>query len=150
MFSSLSNNSPMNLLRKACPLSLSTLGPFLQLVSACDDFEPGTYSAILQSIKNAPWASTGRSGLIASTIAAPPVAAGRARMLMMMRSMTACSHGLSSRNRLLWHMPGVKASYMTFDSTVTGLRLANSCTTYSRKSFDVEYLEKLSWQSHKP
>lgn len=124
--SSFSNSSSMNLLCKACPLSLSTFGPFLQVVSARSDIKLGTYSAILQSIKNAPWASMERSGLTASTTAAPPVTVGRARMRIMMRSTTACSHGLSSLKRLLWHMPGVKASNMTFDSGVTGLRLAIS------------------------
>ena len=126
MLSSLSNSSPMNLLRKTCPLSLSTLEPFLKVVSAGVDLELGAYSAILQSIKNAPWASVGRSDLTASTMAAPPIEVGRARMLMTMRSMTACSHGLSSRNRLLWHMPGVKTSKITFESGVRGLRAANS------------------------
>jgi hypothetical protein len=126
IFSSLSNSSSMNLFCKACPLSLSTFGPFLQVVSSCTEVDMNSYSAILQSIKNAPCASMGRSGLTASTIAAPPVAVGRARTSMMMRCMAACSQGLSSRKRLLWHMPGVKTSSMTFDSGVTGLRAAIS------------------------
>lgn len=126
MLSNFSNSSPRNLFCRACPFSLSTFGPLLRMVSARPDLELDTYSAILQSIKNAPWASRGRSGLTAFTIAAPPVAVGRARMRIMTRSMTECSHGLSSRKRLLWHMPGVKRSSMTFDSGVTGLRDAIS------------------------
>jgi hypothetical protein len=126
MDSSFANSSSTNFFCKACPLSLSTFGPLLQVVSVCTAFKVRTYSAILQSIKNAPCASTGRSGLTASTIAAPPVAVERASMRIMMRSMMVCSHGFSSRKRLLWHMPGVAVSNMTFDSDVTGLRLAIS------------------------